>query len=321
MQDKNNLKIYVAGHNGLVGSAILQELNNQSFKNIIYRTRRELDLTDKYKTEKMLLDERPDIIFLAAAKVGGIGANNKYPVDFLMTNLKIQTNVFEGAYKSQTKRLIFLGSSCIYPKKSKIPIKEEYLLTSELEPTNRPYAIAKISGIEMCWSFNRQFNTNFLAAMPTNIYGPNDNYDLNNSHVLPALIRKIHDAKIKKEPFVEIWGTGKPKREFLHSLDLAKGLIHLMKLDDKTFSSLTDKKICPLINIGSGLDLSIKELAQKIMKILRYNGDLKFNTNMPDGTNRKVLNVDKILSLGWKPQINLDEGINSVYENFLENYN
>ena len=312
-------KIYVAGHRGLVGSAICRELNKQGYQNIITKTHQELDLQDGHKTEEFICDTKPDIVFLAAAKVGGIQANNIFPVDFLANNLEIQSNVIKSSYKANVKRLLFLGSSCIYPKNCPQPIKEEYLLTSELEPTNRPYAIAKIAGVEMCWAYNRQFNTNYLAAMPTNLYGPHDNYDLETSHVLPALIRKIHEAKIKNLPTVEIWGSGNPKREFLYSDDLASSLIHLMNLEEGSYKAITNPNNVPLINIGTGSDVSISDLAKLIKDIVRFEGDFVFNKSMPDGTPQKLLDVDKLSNLGWSYQTNLKNGLQKTYQWFLEN--
>lgn len=312
-------KIYVAGHRGLVGSAICRELKKQEYQNIITRTHQEFDLEDQKKAEEFICDSKPDVVFLAAAKVGGILANNTYPVDFLMSNLAIQSNVIKASHKANVKRLIFLGSSCIYPKNCPQPIKEEYLLTSELEVTNRPYALAKIAGIEMCWSYNRQFKTHYLAAMPTNMYGPNDNYDLENSHVLPALIRKIHEAKINNLQSVEIWGSGKPRREFLYSDDLAHALIHLLNLNHDDFNELTNPQICPIINIGSGRDVSIKELAQKIATVIGYMGDFNFNLTKPDGTFQKLLDICKIESKGWVAKTKLNEGINLTYKDFVRN--
>ena len=317
--DKSS-KIYVAGHKGLVGSAICRELTKQGFENIFTKTHNELDLEDQKKTEKFIYETKPDVVFLAAAKVGGIHANNTYPVDFLMTNLAIQANVIKASHNANVKRLIFLGSSCIYPKNCPQPIKEEYLLTSQLEPTNRPYALAKITGIEMCWSFNRQFNTNYLAVMPTNLYGPNDNYDLENSHVLPALIRKIHDAKINNLASVEIWGSGTPKREFLHVDDLASGLFHLMNLSEKDFKKLTNQKEAPLINIGSGQDDTILNLANLIKEIVGFTGNFVFNKSKPDGTPRKLLDVEKINKSGWSAKINLRDGLIQTYLNYCNGY-
>lgn len=313
-------KIYVAGHRGLAGSAIVRELQKKGYKNIIVRTHNELNLEDQKTTYEFICDEKPKVIFLAAGKVGGIHANNSYPVDFLMKNLAIQTNVIQAAHAASVDRLIFLGSSCIYPKNCLQPIKEEYLLSSELELTNRPYALAKIAGIEMCWAYNRQFNTRYLAAMPTNLYGPNDNYDLHNSHVLPALIRKIHEAKINNSSSVEIWGTGKPKREFLHSDDLANALVYLMNLDQQKFNDLTNVNNCPIINIGSGIDISISELALLIKEIIGYEGEFDFNQHMPDGTLRKLLDSTKINLIGWHSEISLKTGISSVYDDFNYNY-
>ena len=316
MHYHKDTKIYVAGHRGLVGSALCRELKKQGYTNILTQTHQELDLEDAKKTRAFIGDEKPDVIFLAAAKVGGIHANNTYPVDFLMQNMAIQMNVIRSAHEASVDRLFFLGSSCIYPKNSPQPIKEEYLLTSELEPTNRPYALAKIAGIEMCWSYNRQFGSKFLAVMPTNLYGPGDNYDLESSHVLPALIRKIHEAKINNLQSVEIWGSGKPKREFLHADDLASALIYLMNLDQDKFSELTNPNKAPLINIGTGSDLSIIDLAELIKDIVGFDGNFKLNTSKPDGTLRKVLNVEKINKLGWSSKINLRDGLAQTYQDF-----
>lgn len=310
-------KIYVAGHRGLVGSAICRELTLQGYENIITKSHQELDLEDQNSTEEFICDSKPDIVFLAAAKVGGIHANNTYPVDFLMSNIAIQNNVIKASHKVNVERLIFLGSSCIYPKNCPQPIKEEYLLTSELEATNRPYAIAKIAGIEMCWSFNRQFKTQYLAVMPTNLYGPNDNYDLESSHVLPALIRKIHEAKINNLPSVEIWGSGKPKREFLHADDLASCLIYLMNLEQQSFTNLTKSEITPIINVGTGSEISITDLAVLIKTIIGYEGNFSFNSSKPDGTLRKVLNTNKINEYGWKSKILLKDGISETYKKYL----
>ena len=309
-------KIYVAGHRGLAGSAICRELAKHGYENIITRTHQELDLEDQYKTEEFICDTKPDVVFLAAAKVGGIHANNTYPVDFLMSNLAIQANVIKASYQANVTRLIFLGSSCIYPKNSPQPIKEEYLLTSELEATNRPYALAKIAGIEMCWSYNRQFNTQYLAAMPANLYGPNDNYDLDNSHVLPALIRKIDEAKQNNASSVEIWGTGKPRREFLHADDLASSLIHLMNLNEAKFAEIVKPETTPIINIGTGSDLSIIDLAELVKNIIGYKGGFVFNTSKPDGTRKKVLDVHKINKYGWASKINLKDGITHAYNSY-----
>jgi GDP-L-fucose synthase len=318
MHYDKDAKIYVAGHRGLVGSAICRELKKQGYTNILTRTHQELDLEDAKKTRAFIGDEKPDVIFLAAAKVGGIHANNTYPVDFLMQNMAIQMNVIKSAHEAKVDRLFFLGSSCIYPKNSPQPIKEEYLLTSELEPTNRPYALAKIAGIEICWSYNRQFGSKFLAVMPTNLYGPGDNYDPENSHVLPALIRKIHEAKEANDQTVTIWGTGTPQREFLYSDDLANALLHLMHLDDDTYNLLVDPSNCPIINIGSGIDFKIIELADKVKKVIGFEGDFAFDTTKPDGTPRKLMDSTKINQLGWKSKVCLDEGIKRAYLDFLD---
>lgn len=312
-------KIYIAGHRGLAGSAICRSLEKHGYSNLITISHQNLDLEDRNKTEEFICDAKPDMIFLAAAKVGGIHANNKYPVDFLMSNLAIQANVIRAAYMAQSKRLIFLGSSCIYPKNSLQPIKEEYLLTSELESTNRPYALAKIAGIEMCWSYNRQFNTKYLAAMPTNLYGINDNYDLENSHVLPALLRKIHNAKIEKKNKIEIWGSGKPKREFLHSDDLAMILVSLMNLGEDEYNKLIDSAFPPLINIGSGQEVTILELAELISDIVGYKGEFDFDDKKPDGVKRKILDNSITETLNLKATIKLKDGIKNLYNYLCEN--
>ena len=310
-------KIYVAGHRGLVGSAICRDLEKQGYQNIITKTHQELDLEDQNKTEEFICDSKPDVVFLAAAKVGGIQANNSFPVDFLMSNLAIQSNVIKAAYQAKVKRLFFLGSSCIYPKYCPQPIKEKYLLTSELEPTNRPYALAKIAGIEMCWSYNRQYSTQFLAVMPTNLYGPNDNYDPNTSHVLPALIRKVHEAKVNQESVITLWGSGEPLREFLYADDLACALILMMNLDERKFYNLVYQDICPVINIGSGEEVRIKDLAYKIMEEIQYKGHLINDKSKPDGTFQKLLESNVIKSLGWVPKIDLASGIKLTYRDFL----
>jgi len=317
MHYHKDTKIYVAGHRGLVGSAICRELKKQGYTNILTRTHQELDLEDSKKTRAFIGNEKPEVIFLAAAKVGGIHANNTYPVDFLMQNMAIQMNVIKSAHEAKVDRLFFLGSSCIYPKNSPQPIKEEYLLTSELEPTNRPYALAKIAGIEMCWSYNRQFGNKFLAVMPTNLYGPGDNYDSENSHVLPALIRKIHEAKEVNSQTVTIWGTGTPRREFLYSDDLAGALLHLMHLDDDTYGLLVEPSNCPIINIGFGTDVTITGLANTIKEVVGFNGNFVFDNTKNDGMPRKLIDSTKINQLGWKSKIFLDEGIKMAYLDFL----
>jgi GDP-L-fucose synthase len=311
-------KIYIAGHRGLAGSAITRELQRQGYTNIVIRTHAELDLEDAAATQKFFEQERPEVVFLAAAKVGGIHANNSYPVDFLMSNLLIEANICRAAHRAQVKRLIFLGSSCIYPRDCPQPIKEEHLLTGPLEATNRPYALAKIAGIEMCWSYNRQYGTKWLAAMPTNLYGPGDNYDLNNSHVLPALIRKMHEAKISGAAEVVLWGSGTPKREFLYVDDLANALVFLATLDDERYNALVEPSQCPLINVGTGADLTIRELAEAIADVVGYRGKFVQDISKPDGTMRKVLDVGKIQGLGWKAKTSLKEGINLTYKIFSE---
>lgn len=314
-------KIYVAGHRGLAGSAICRELNKQGYQNIITRTHQELDLEDQKKTEEFICDSKPDVVFLSAAKVGGIKANWNFPVDFLNSNLVIQQNVINASYNARVKRLIFLGSSCVYPKSCPQPIKEEYLLTSELEITNRPYALAKICGVELCSSYNRQYGTSYLAVMPTNLYGLNDNYDLESSHVLPALINKIYEAKKNNKKSVNIWGTGKPKREFLLSDDLANALVFLMNLDEERYNLLLNNTKFPIVNVGSGIDLSIKNLAEKIAKIINFNGKFNFDTSQPDGTYQKVLDVSLINSLGWTFKTSLDDGIKVALDDFMSRAN
>ncbi|MBM7573510.1 GDP-L-fucose synthase [Aquibacillus albus] len=303
-------KIYVAGHKGLVGSAIIRKLKEKGYKNIVYRTSKELDLTNKQQVDEFFEVEKPEYVFLAAAKVGGIVANNAYPADFIRDNILIQTNVIEASYQNHVEKLLFLGSTCIYPKLAPQPLKEEYLLTGELEATNEPYAIAKIAGIKMCKSYNRQYGTNYISVMPTNLYGVNDNYDLEKSHVLPALIRKFHEAKILDKPRVEVWGTGLPRREFLFSDDLADAVIYLMK----TYSGNE------IVNIGVGMDISIKELAEKVKSIIGYEGDIVFNTSKPDGTPRKLVDVTKLKNLGWEAKTSLDEGLYKSYLWFKNNF-
>jgi len=309
-------KIYVAGHRGLAGSAIVRELQRQGYTNIVGRTHAELDLEDAAATQRFFEQERPELVFLAAAKVGGIYANNTYPVDFLMSNLLVEANTCRAAHSIGVTRLIFLGSSCIYPRDCPQPIKEEYLLTGPLEATNRAYALAKIAGVEMCWSYNRQYGTKWLAAMPTNLYGPGDNYDLNNSHVLPALIRKMHEAKLSGAAEVVLWGSGKPKREFLYVDDLAKALVFLAMLDDKRYNTLVSPSQCPLINVGTGTDLAIRELAETVAAVVGYKGKFVQDTSKPDGTMRKVMDVSKIQGLGWKATTSLTEGIHLTYKIF-----
>jgi GDP-L-fucose synthase len=307
-------RIYIAGHRGLVGSAILRDILRRGYRNILTRTHEELDLCDEVAVDAFFSDERPDYVFLAAAKVGGILANNNYPADFIRDNLIIQTNVIESSRNAGVKRLLFLGSSCIYPKLCPQPIKEEYLLTGPLEPTNRPYAIAKIAGIEMCWSYNRQYGTRYLAAMPTNLYGPGDNFDLASSHVLPALIRKTAEAKASGASEIVVWGTGTPRRELLYSDDLAQACCFLMNLDEERFSSLLVQDAPPLINIGTGEDVTIRELAETVARVLDFRGTLVFDATKPDGTPRKLLDVERLHRLGWEHSMSLEQGIRRTYE-------
>jgi GDP-L-fucose synthase len=332
-------------------------LQRQGYTNLVTRTHAELDLEDAAATQRFFEQEKPEIVFLAAAKVGGILANNSYPVDFLMSNLLIEANICRAAHRAQVRRLVFLGSSCIYPRDCPQPIKEDYLLTGPLEATNRPYALAKIAGIEMCWSYNRQYGTKWLAAMPTNLYGPGDNYDLNNSHVLPALIRKFHLAKLahqgdlagiardeamlgkipddvramlgigsqssvpSPQPSVILWGSGKPKREFLYVDDLANALVFLAMLDDQRYNALVSPSQCPLINVGTGTDLTIRELAETVAEVVGYKGKFVQDTSKPDGTMRKVMDVSKIHDLGWKANTSLKEGIHQTYKIFSSQNN
>ncbi|MBK9194695.1 MAG: GDP-L-fucose synthase [Flavobacteriales bacterium] len=301
-------KIYIAGHRGMVGSAIVRRLQKDGFNNIVTRSSKELDLKEQQAVRDFFKQEKPNVVVLAAAKVGGIHANNVYRAQFLFENLMIQNNVIHSAYESGVTKLLFLGSSCIYPKLAPQPLKEESLLTGLLEQTNEPYAIAKIAGIKMAESYRRQYGVNYISAMPTNLYGPNDNYDLNNSHVLPALIRKFHTAKVTNAPSVEVWGTGSPMREFLHVDDLADACFFLLQnYDEEMF-----------VNIGTGVDLTIKELAEMIKDIVGYTGELKWNTEKPDGTPRKLMDVSRLHNLGWKHRIGLREGITAVYAEFAK---
>jgi GDP-L-fucose synthase len=349
-------KIYIAGHRGLAGSAIVRELQRQGYTNLVYRTHAELDLEDAAATQRFFEQERPELVFLAAAKVGGIHANNTYPVEFLMSNLLVEASVCRAAYATKVSRLIFLGSSCIYPRDCPQPIKEEYLLTGPLEGTNRAYALAKIAGIEMCWSYNREYGTKWLAVMPTNLYGSGDNYDLNSSHVLPALIRKLHLAKLAQAgdiqgincdeathgpipadlkakllescplplvpdsrlaPGVVLWGSGTPKREFLYVNDLANALVFLATLDDERYNKLVAPTVCPIINVGTGEEGTIRELAEVIAGVVGYTDKFIQDTSKPDGTMRKVLDVSKIQGLGWRAKTSLTDGISRAYEDYL----
>lgn len=313
-------KIYIAGHRGLVGSALMHHLIGLGFQNFVTRTHAELDLTNQAAVEAFFADEKPDYVFLAAAKVGGIHANNTYPAEFIRDNLAIQTNIIHAAYLNQVKRLLFLGSSCIYPKLAPQPMKEEHLLSSGLEPTNRPYALAKIAGIEMCWSYNRQYGTQYLAAMPTNLYGPGDNYHPENSHVIPALIRKFHEAKMSGAMSVSVWGTGNARREFMYSEDMAAASIHLMNLADAALVPLLGQSrndgMPPLINIGVGHDLSIRELAETIREVVGYQGLIEFDTSKPDGTPQKLLDVTRLQSMGWRAYTTIGEGLVKTYLDF-----
>ncbi len=297
-------KVYIAGHRGLVGSALLRKLQSEGYKNIILKTRSELDLLDNDAVKTFFEKEKPEYIFLAAAKVGGIVANNEYSADFIYENLKVQGNIIHNSYLNNVKKLLFLGSSCIYPKLAPQPIKEDYFLDGKLEPTNKAYAVAKIAGITMCQAYNKQYGTNFISVMPTNLYGTNDNFDLKSSHVLPALLRKFHEAKINNKKEVEIWGTGSPKREFLHVDDLADACVFLM-------NNYNDSEI---INIGTGEDVFIKELADLIKDTVKFSGEIVWDSSKPDGTPRKLLDVSKIHNLGWHHKIELTDGIKTTYE-------
>jgi GDP-L-fucose synthase len=310
-------RIYVAGHRGLVGSAIMRRLHEAGYGNIVTRTHDELDLTDHPAVRRYFEQEKPEYVFLAAAKVGGVLANDTYPAEFIEQNLAIQNSVIHESWRAGVKRLLFLGSSCVYPRDCPQPIKEEYLLTGPLEATNRAYAIAKIAGIEMCWAYNRQYGTRFLAVMPTNLYGPGDNYDLQHSHVLPALIRKMHEARQSGNPEVVVWGTGTPRREFLHSEDMADACVMIMNLDDQAFASEATH-YPPLINIGCGVDLTIRQLAELVAKTIGYEGKLVFDTTKPDGTPRKLLDIGRLSALGWRPTVQFEAGIKAAYRDFLQ---
>lgn len=311
-------KIYVAGHRGLVGSAIMRRLVDKGYGNLLLRTSKELDLRDQGAVTRFFDDEKPEYVFLAAAKVGGIVANNSYPAEFIHDNLLIQNNIIHNAYLAGVKRLLFLGSTCIYPRLAPQPLKEEYLLTGPLEPTNDAYAVAKIAGITMCRAYNRQYGTRFLAAMPTNLYGPGDNFDLEKSHVLPALIRKFHEAKERGDESVAVWGTGAPLREFLHVDDLADACLFLMKLPEDDYSLLLTSQSSPaLINIGSGEEVTIKELALLVKEVIGFAGEVVFDPSRPDGTPRKLSDVGKIRSSGWKHKIGLREGLESTFDWYL----
>ncbi|KIH75772.1 GDP-L-fucose synthase [Geoalkalibacter ferrihydriticus] len=307
-------KIFVAGHKGLVGSAIVRRLQSTGYDNLLLRSRTELDLCEQAAVRDFFAQEKPAYVFLAAAKVGGIVANNTWPAEFIYENLAIQTNVIHAAWQSGVKRLLFLGSSCIYPKFAPQPMREEHLLTGELEPTNEPYAVAKIAGIKMCQSYNRQYGTHFLSVMPTNLYGPNDNFDLTSSHVIPALLRKIHEAKINAAPSVEIWGTGQPRREFLHVDDMADACLFVMQASQERL----DAEAAPFFNVGTGSDVTIAELARTICEVVDFNGALIFNTDKPDGAPRKLLDVERLRTLGWRAKVDLRQGLDDTYRWFLQ---
>lgn len=324
MNSKNfmdlNAKIYIAGHRGLAGSAIFRRLTADGYKNIITKTHAALDLTSQAAVERFFAAEKPEYVFLAAAKVGGIYANNTYPAEFIFQNSAIQTNVIHEAWKTGVKRLLFLGSSCIYPRDCLQPMKEEYLLTGLPEPTNRPYAVAKIAGIEMCWAYNRQYQTKYIAAMPTNLFGSGDNFDAQTSHVLAALIRRMYEAQVRNEREAVVWGTGTPRREFLYSDDLAAACVLLMNLPEDQYATLLSPDMPPLINIGCGKDITIRELAELVAETAGFKGKLVFDKTKPDGTNQKLLDVSKINRLGWHSKISLREGIAKAYAEFKESF-
>jgi GDP-L-fucose synthase len=313
-------KVFVAGHRGLVGTATLQALGGREDYEVLTRTHAELDLEDRDATREFFLEHRPDHVVMCAAKVGGILANSNYPVDFLHNNLRIQLNVFDAAHEAGIDRMVFLGSSCIYPRDCPQPIKEEYLLTGPLEATNRPYALAKIAGVESCWAFNRQYGTKYLAMMPTNMYGPGDNYHPEHSHVLPALIRRFHQAKVRKEASVVVWGSGKPRREFMYSTDLGDAILFLLDLPQERFAALTHADVTPLVNVGVGEDVTIREVAELVKRTVGYEGELKLDATKPDGTPRKLLDVGRMAALGWKAKTPLDTGLEQAYEDFLKHH-
>lgn len=318
---KSNLqkRIYVAGHRGLVGSAIVRTLRKRDYTNVITRTHAELELTDQQAVRRFFAENQIDEVYLAAARVGGIHANNTYPAEFIYDNLMVQSNVINEAYRAGVKKLLFLGSSCIYPRLSEQPIREEYLMSGALEPTNEPYAIAKIAGIKMCESYNRQYGTDYRSVMPTNLYGPGDNYHPENSHVIPALIRRFHEAKLNGADKVTIWGTGTPRREFLYVDDMADACVHVMQLDRGTYDQHTTPMLSH-INVGTGEDVTIREVAEIIRKVTGFQGDIEFDTSKPDGTPRKLMNTAKLTSLGWRPGMRLGEGIKETYAQFQAEY-
>lgn len=310
-------RIYVAGHAGLAGSALVRALRAKGYGNIVTRTHGELDLTDAGATAQFFQSERPDVVFLAAGRVGGILANNSYPAEFIRENLAIEMNVVHEAWRVGVTEMLFLGSSCIYPRDCPQPIREDYLLTGPLEPTNRPYAVAKIAGIEMCWSHNRQYGTHYFCVMPTNLYGPGDNYDPQTSHVLPALIRRFHEAKVRGDRTVALWGTGAPRREFLYSDDMAEACVHLMQLGPEARSAIVNADAPPMVNVGCGEDQTIRELAELIRRIVGTDATIEWDTSKPDGTPRKQLDVGKLAALGWRQTVGLEEGIRRTYADYV----
>lgn len=309
-------RIFVAGHRGLAGSALVRRLRAKGYRNILVRTRAELDLLDQRAVRAFFEAEKPEVVFHAAGKVGGIFANNTYPADFIFQNLVLETNVIGEAYRSGVQRLLFLGSACIYPRDCPQPIKEEYVLTGPLEPTNRPYAIAKIAGLEMCWAYNRQYGTRYLCTMPNNLYGPGDNYDLQTSHVLAALIRKFHDAKVSGAESVTVWGTGTPRREFVHSDDMADACVHLMELPEERLQPFLGAERAPLVNIGCGGEITIAELAQTVQRAVGGTSRIVWDRSKPDGMPRKLLDSSRLATLGWRPSITLDQGLRSTYAEY-----
>ncbi len=315
----NHSKIYVAGHRGLVGSAIVRQLESGGFSNLLVRTHAELDLTDQQQVRTFFKEERPEFVFLAAAKVGGIYANNTYPADFIYNNLIIEANVVDAAFQNDVERLLFLGSSCIYPRDVEQPMREDALLTGVLEPTNEPYALAKIAGIKLCESYNRQYGTDFRSVMPTNLYGPGDNFHPVNSHVIPALMRRFHEAKVRGDDEVTVWGSGKPMREFLHVDDMAAACMHVMTLD-KTIYDANTQPMLSHINVGTGVDCTILEMAETMKNVVGFEGKLSFDTSKPDGTMRKLMDVSRLESLGWKAGISLEDGLRSTYAWFVREF-
>jgi GDP-L-fucose synthase len=310
-------RIYVAGHRGLVGSALVRVLNSRGYRNVVLRSHAELDLKNQQGVRDFFTAEQPEVVCLAAAKVGGIMANNSYPAEFIQDNLAIQTNVIHEAWKAGVRRLLFLGSSCIYPRDCPQPIREEYVMTGPLEPTNRPYAMAKLAGLEMCWAYNRQYGTQYLCAMPTNLYGPGDNYDPETSHVLPALIRKFHEAKAHGEEVVTLWGTGVPLREFLYSEDMASACIDLLECTQDQLDMVLPASHAPLVNIGCGEDLSIRTLAELVRDVVGCRAEIRWDSTKPDGTPRKLLDISRISAIGWKQKVGLRDGVGRAYADFL----